>query len=63
MQRFRQKPQNPKIVEAYQTDTEMTVNTKKGFVKANITDWIVIEENGELHVYTYDAFCKHFEEV
>lgn len=57
---FRKKPV---IVEAYQTDKEMIIETLEGKLKASPGDWIIKGINGELYPCKPDIFAKTYEEV
>ena len=58
--RFRKKPV---IVEAYQTDKEMTIHTLEGDHHASIGDWIITGVNGEQYPCKPDIFEKTYELV
>lgn len=45
---------------AYQTQTEMDIETKDGTKHANIGDYIVTDVNGNQYPYTQDEFEKRF---
>jgi len=57
---FRKKPI---IVEAYQTDKEMSIETLEGEMKAFPGDWIIKGVNGELYPCKPDIFEKTYEPV
>jgi hypothetical protein len=57
---FRKKPV---IVEAYQTDKEMIIETLEGKLKASPGDWIIKGINGELYPCKPDIFAKTYEEL
>jgi len=59
-ERFRKKPV---VVEAYQTDKEMIINTLEGKMKANIGDWVITGVNGEQYPCKPDVFEKTYEPV
>jgi len=55
----------PIVVEAYQTDKEMIINTLEGDMKAEVGDWIVIGVKGEEYPVKPDIFdtCYEAEET
>lgn len=60
MKRFRVK-KKPVIVEAYQTDCEIYVDTLEGRMKACKGDWIITGINGEQYPCKPDVFTKTYE--
>lgn len=58
--KFRKKPV---IVEAYQTDVELTVQTLEGPLLARPGDWIITGVNGEQYPCKPDIFEKTYEMV
>ncbi len=52
----------PIIVDAYQTDKEMIINTLEGNMKAMIGDYIITGVNGEQYPCKPDIFKKTYEE-
>ncbi len=58
--KFRKKPV---IIEAYQTDKEMTIHTLEGDMKADIGDYIITGVNGEQYPCKPDIFEKTYEPV
>lgn len=58
--KFRKKPV---IVEAYQTDTEMIIQTLEGNMKAEPGDWIITGISGEQYPCKPDIFEKTYERV
>lgn len=58
--KFRKKPV---IIEAYQTDKEMIIQTLEGPLKASIGDWIITGVRGEKYPCKPDIFKKTYEEV
>lgn len=58
--KFRKKPV---IIEAYQTDKEIFIETLEGVMKANIGDWIITGVNGEKYPCKPDIFAKTYEPV
>ena len=60
MTKYRKKPV---IVEAYQTEEEMLIETLEGTMKANKGDFIITGVNGEQYPCKPDIFWKTYEEV
>lgn len=53
----------PVIIEAYQTDVEVTIDTLEGKMKASPGDWIITGINGEQYPCKPDVFEKTYELV
>ncbi len=53
----------PVIVEAYQTDVEMEIETLEGVMKANKGDWIIRGVKGELYPCKPDIFEMTYEKA
>lgn len=53
----------PVIVEAYQTDVEITINTLEGQMIASPGDWIITGVNGEKYPCKPDIFEKTYSRV
>ena len=53
----------PVIIEAYQTDKEMIINTLEGEMKASIGDYIITGVQGEQYPCKPDIFEKTYELV
>ena len=53
----------PLTVRAFQVEKECTINTMAGLVKAYPTDYIVINDYGELHPVVADIFPSAYELV
>ena len=53
----------PVVVEAYQTDREITIHTLEGNLMASVGDYIIIGVNGEKYPCKPDIFKKTYEEV
>lgn len=53
----------PIIVEAYQTDKEIYIDTLEGTMKADIGDYIITGVNGEQYPCKPDIFEKTYESV
>jgi len=60
MKRFRKKPI---VVEAYQTDVEIMIETLEGPLKADVGDWIITGIRGEKYPCKPDVFDKTYEEA
>ncbi|ABN53659.1 sugar ABC transporter substrate-binding protein [Acetivibrio thermocellus] len=58
--KFRKKPI---IIEAYQTDKEIIINTMEGPLKASPGDWIITGVNGEQYPCKPDIFKKTYEPI
>lgn len=64
--KFRKKPV---VIEAYQTDVELDIDTLEGTMHASVGDWIITGVNSEqypckpdIFAQTYDAVCDICEE-
>lgn len=53
----------PIIIEAYQTDKEIIIQTLEGPLKADIGDWIITGIRGEKYPCKPDVFVKTYEPV
>lgn len=53
----------PIIVEAYQTDVEIIIDTLEGKMKASPGDWIITGVNGEQYPCKPDVFEKTYSAV
>lgn len=53
----------PVVIEAYQTDKEMIIQTLEGPLKASVGDWIITGIRGEKYPCKPDIFEKTYEEV
>ena len=58
--KFRKKPV---VVDAYQTDREMNIETLEGVMHAEPGDWIITGVNGERYPCKPDIFEKPYEPV
>lgn len=58
--KFRKKPV---VVDAYQTDREMNIETLEGVMHAEPGDWIITGVNGERYPCKPDIFEKIYEPV
>lgn len=53
----------PVVVEAYQTDREITIHTLEGDLMASVGDYIITGVNSEKYPCKPDIFKKTYEEV
>lgn len=53
----------PVVIEAYQTDKEMTIQTLEGPMHASVGDWIITGIRGEKYPCKPDVFDRTYEEV
>ena len=53
----------PVVIEAYQTDKELDIETLEGTMHANSGDWIITGVNGEQYPCKPDIFDKTYEPV
>ena len=60
MAKYRKKPV---IIEAYQTDKIVFINTLEGTMKANVDDWIITGVKGEKYPCKPDIFMATYELV
>ena len=60
MAKYRKKPV---VIEAYQTEKEMDVETLEGTMHANVGDWIITGVHGEQYPCKPDIFEKTYEPV
>ena len=60
---FRRYRKKPVIIEAYQTDEEVYIQTLEGVMKASPGDWIIRGVKGELYPCKPDVFEATYEEV
>ena len=51
----------PVIVEAFQTDVEITIHTLEGDMKAEKGDWIIKGVHGEKYTCKPDIFAETYE--
>jgi len=61
--RFEKFRKIPVVIEAYQTDVEMEIETLEGKMKANKGDWIIKGVKGELYPCKPDVFEMTYEKV
>lgn len=60
MKKYRKKPI---VIEAYQTDVALDIETLEGTMHANVGDYIISGVNGEQYPCKSDIFEKTYEEV
>lgn len=53
----------PVVIEAYQTEEELEIETLEGTMKADKGDWIIRGVKGELYPCKPDVFDLTYEEV
>lgn len=53
----------PVVIEAYQTDKELDIQTLEGTMHANVGDWVITGVNGEQYPCKPDIFEKIYEPV
>lgn len=53
----------PVVIEAYQTDVELDIETLEGTMRANVGDWIITGVNGEQYPCKPDIFAKSYEAI
>lgn len=53
----------PVVIEAYQTNVEMEIETLEGVMKADKGDWIIKGVKGELYPCKPDVFQMTYEKV
>jgi hypothetical protein len=58
--KFRKKPV---VIEAYQTESELFIETLEGTMRAKPTDWIITGLHGEQYPCDNTIFCKSYEGV
>ena len=61
--RFEKFRKIPVVIEAYQTDEELEIETLEGVMKANKGDWIIKGVKGELYPCKPDVFEMTYEKV
>ena len=60
MAKYRKKPV---VIEAYQTEKEIDIETLEGTMHANVGDWIITGVHGEQYPCKPDIFEKTYEPV
>ena len=60
MKKYRKKPI---VIEAYQTDVTLDIETLEGIMHVSVGDYIIIGVNGEQYPCKPDIFEKTYEEV
>lgn len=53
----------PVIIEAYQTEYEVDINTSEGIRHASVGDFIITGEDGEMYPCKPDIFIQTYEPV
>ena len=61
--KFEKFVKKPVVVEAYQTDEEMYIETLEGLMKADVGDWIIRGVKGECYPCKPDVFDMTYEKV
>ena len=61
--KFKKFTKKPVVIEAYQTDKEIYIETLEGTMKANVGDWIIKGVKGEIYPCKSDVFEMTYEEV
>lgn len=61
--KFKKYAKKPVIVEAYQTDKELYIETLEGLMKADEGDWIIRGVKGEVYPCKPDVFKLTYEKV
>ena len=62
-EQFKKYRKIPVVIEAYQTDKELEIETLEGTMKADEGDWIIRGVKGELYPCKPDVFDMTYEEV
>lgn len=60
---FKKYKKKPVIIEAYQTDVELTIDTLEGTMKANVGDWVIKGIEGEMYPCKPSIFEQTYELV
>lgn len=60
MAKYRKKPV---VVDAYQTDKEMNIETLEGVMHASVGDYIITGVNGEKYPCKPDIFEKTYDKI
>lgn len=60
MKKYRKKPI---VIDAYQTDVTLDIETLEGIMRANVGDYIITGVNGEQYPCKQDIFKKTYEEI
>lgn len=61
--KFKKYTKIPVTIEAYRTETEETIETLEGVMKANKGDWIIKGVKGEIYPCKPDVFEMTYKEV
>lgn len=59
--KFKKYVKKPVVVEAYQTDREVFIETLEGTMKADVGDWIIKGVKGEYYPCKPDVFDMTYE--
>lgn len=59
--KFKKYVKKPVVVEAYQTDREVFIETLEGTMKADVGDWIIKGVKGEYYPCKPDVFNMTYE--
>jgi len=59
--KFKKYVKKPVIIEAYQTDREVFIETLEGTMKADVGDWIIKGVKGEYYPCKPDVFNMTYE--
>ena len=60
IKKYRKKPI---VIEAYQTDVELDIETLEGIMHASVGDYIITGVNGEQYPCKPDIFKQTYEEI
>jgi len=63
MEQVRKYRKKPVVIEAYQTDREMVIQTLEGPLHASVGDYIITGLRGEQYPCKPDVFAKSYELV
>ena len=63
MSKFKKFRKIPVVIEAYQTEEEVLIETLEGTMKADKGDWIIRGVKGELYPCKPDVFKMTYEKV
>lgn len=63
MSKFKKYRKKPVVIEAYQTDIELEIETLEGTMKADKGDYIILGVKGEPYPCKPDIFAETYEKV
>lgn len=63
MNKTRKYRKKPVVIEAYQTDKEITIHTLEGNMLASVGDYIITGVNGEQYPCKPDIFERTYESI